>query len=170
MGMRDLEFVKKSMPWLKSKASKAAASSSHSDTDDAMASAIGRLASRPTMIFSDTKLYKAYIGKVINSVIIDSARKSDTRKKHMRQVAGMRSNPSCDHDRVDRIERLLQALQLLDSDHRMVLELHLRGLSSAEIAVHSGLPASTVRSRVSAARRSLSKMFDAADSSEKRAE
>lgn len=160
MGVRELDLVSRCLPWIRKRSRAAARGCASTDTDEVCSSSIRRAAAMPDGHdghdrFADTGRFRACMSTVIRHVVVDHVRKAKVRTTHETLAGAMRKEPGCDHERVDRIEDTLEEMMLLDSGSRAVMELHARGLTSTEIAAHYGMPASTVRTRIGAAKKKI---------------
>ena len=89
---------------------------------------------------------------------------TDAQEARLSDAQGREPEPLLELERRDRAREMQAALSALSFDHRAILMLReVEELSCEEIAVAFGLPAGTVKSRLSRAREALRRRFTEAD-------
>jgi RNA polymerase sigma-70 factor (ECF subfamily) len=108
----------------------------------------------------------SWLCRVMYNLFIDEQRRFARRRMHMveeGQLAGDGlenlpggENPARDNERLERIQRLDEALARLSEEHRLVVLLHdTEGYKLSEIEELTGVPIGTVKSRLHRARARL---------------
>lgn len=139
------------MPSLRRKARIVARNCSGS-TDDLMSTAVRRIAMSGADVPMDTEEFDPYAKRVIENAGRDQNRRDAARKSHEAlyvELFAQRMHPNVS---IALVEKAINEVMRMDERWKQVLELNMRGLSSAQISEALDVPASTVRDRLAKAR------------------
>ena len=151
MGIRDLEFVASKLGWLRREAKRVARRNRHTDTNELVSTFCRRMGDLPDQTrFRKTGDFEAYSSRVLSNASIDHARRAKAEAARAEQRALLEKIALVDFPDLpgDEVASVIDQMLLLETGHRALLNLYLRGVPSHQIAELTGSNASTVRGQI----------------------